>query len=148
MSFELFLEFVAFHSGVPVKYVSAIEGSPMRAIELLWPVNAPLRQPGIAELLSANPYDASGEAEFDLALEQWANAPETSLSTTTVAAATVWDERLRQTMLMLTDNFAAGLPTILPPSHLQEGIQTVALALLWLHKSDLPYPIGYRGLAG
>ena len=146
MSIELFVPFCAKALGITPNEVPPERGSARETTELLWIMMKALQDlpPDASAALDAQPYDATGAAEFDAMLEAMEADPTAEFGVKTLAAASVWRERVFQGIMVAELNELAGTPTLVPPRQMPKHLREVAAALLWLHRMDLPFPPGSR----
>lgn len=139
MSMGLFGMFLEHQLGLTAENFRPEFGDPSEVIELLWPFVEALQHEPAKTFVLTMPYDAAGEADFDVMLMTLAIAPDEPMITRSDAALTVWHERVTQAIVVLGANAALGKPVILPPRELSKAHRQVAAACLWLHEMELPY---------
>jgi hypothetical protein len=107
---------------------------------LLWPVASYFRiVAGIAE------YREDAEPEADAVLEALEADPTEWIDFSSDAARVLYD-RATYAITVLQANVMAGQQVVCPPASLDEELQRVAAALLWLHRAELPKE--WRGTSG
>jgi hypothetical protein len=115
------------------------KGHPDEVMELLWPLLAPY-QGKKGERVRAQRYDVASEIEVDEALEKWAKSAAAKPPGLSPLAQRVFLERLKQALIVIQANAAAGEQMLVPPRSLPAHHRRVAAALMWLHEMELPYP--------
>jgi hypothetical protein len=143
MSIELFAYFTAYKMGKDVNDVEPRKGDPAIVFELLWDWAA--RFSGHAperELMREIPYDHAYADAADAWLQELAfSADSNDEPDLDYKTGRVIFERLLQSMTTVVANQAVGEKLILPRSELTRRDQEMAMAMLWLHQMDLPFPI-------
>ena len=132
MSIQLNGSFLAKKAGTPSDQVHSAYGDAKHVQALLWPAASFFQTAaGIAD------YHEDAEAEADAVIEALESDPRTWIAFTSDAAR-VLSDRTTYAIAVLQGNLQVGERVICPPVSLDEDLQRVAAALLWLHKMDLP----------
>lgn len=115
--------------------------SGMEVVEALWPLNA-VFTPLFARLKTLR-YEACFEVDADAAIEADPNGSD--WSALPLGALRVLLERQQQMLVMASANEAAGNDAVtFIPHDLPAGHRTAAVALLFLHRMKLPWPVADR----
>ena len=132
MSIELYVPFLARELGTTPERVRPEHAAAKHMQALLWPAASFFHTvAGIAE------YHEEAEVEADAVLEALEADPTTWIDFTSDAARVLYD-RATYAIAVLEANAQAGEHVICPPMSLDEDLQRVAAALLWLHRTELP----------
>lgn len=132
MSIQLYISFLAGELGTTPDRVSPEYADAKRMQALLWPAASFFQTvAGIAE------YRETAESEADGVIEALEANPTTWTDFTSDAARVLYD-RATYAIAVLQGNVQVGERVICPPVSLDEDMQRVAAALLWLHKMELP----------
>lgn len=115
-----------------------------RYVEIMWPFNDMFRS-RLHDIRTV-PYSAQYESEADAAITRLAESPDTAWVGVSDGAWRVLLERHIQMNIVALANEAAGNPlmTLPPGPDLSEDDLRVGLALLWLLKMKLPFPVEER----
>jgi hypothetical protein len=132
VSIELYVPFIAREIGTTPERVRPEYAHPKHMQALLWPVASYFHTvAGIAE------YHEEAEAEADAVLEALEADPTAWINFTSEAARVLHD-RATYAITVLEANAQAGEQVLRPPVSLEDDLQRVAAALLWLHRMELP----------
>ena len=132
MSIQLYVPFLARELATTPEQVRPEYADAKHMQRLLWSVASFFHTvAGIAE------YHEAAEAEADAVLEALEADPTTWIDFTSDAARVLYD-RATYAIAILKANAQAGEQVICPPVSLDEDLQRVAAALLWLHQMELP----------
>ncbi|WP_311269589.1 hypothetical protein [Sphingobium sp. WCS2017Hpa-17] len=140
MSVSLFITFLKRRLRENPSDVKPEKAHPDEVLKLLWPLLTPY-QGKKGERIRALRYDPASEAEVDGAFEKWAQSSAPRPTAMAPLAQRVFLERLRQAIIAIEANAAAGETLLIPPRSLSPHDRHVAAALLWLHEMELPYPV-------